>query len=93
MKSTKKTNPGIEHTQVVDPAQRAVFLDTDACSAMAETAFAETVANGGEAALLVRIAAALVAAGLPAGDIGALSPYRAQACCLGFDTPPKIMAS
>ncbi len=63
---------------MLDPQRRAVFLDTDACGEMAETTAAETVANGGEAALLVRVAAALVEAGLPAADIGAISPYRAQ---------------
>jgi superfamily I DNA and/or RNA helicase len=36
------------------------------------------VSNSGEAAVLVHVAEALAAAGLPAADIGAISPYRAQ---------------
>lgn len=46
----------------------------------------EQVTNGGEAALLVHIATALKAAGLPAADIGAISPYRAQVGLRGGET-------
>ena len=56
-----------------------MFLDTDGVVGAAEPAGAGASRNDGEAALLLRIAGALVTRGLPAAALGAISPYRAQA--------------
>lgn len=61
------------------PERRVVFLDTDAVAGAREEAATDAVRNEGEAALLLRVAAALVAASLPESAIGAISPYRSQA--------------
>ena len=65
--------------QVLSPQRRVVFLDTDGVTGAAEDADVGASCNDGEAALLLRVAGAMVAAGLPAAALGAMSPYRAQA--------------
>ena len=53
------------------------FLDTDGNKCREDPA-ADRMRNVGEAALLMRVAGALVTAGLPDSAIGAISPYRSQ---------------
>lgn len=68
-----------------------MFLDTDAVLGAREEAAAEAVRNKGEAALLLRVATALVGAGLPDSAIGAISPYRSQVWCWGAKAPPTAL--
>ncbi|CAI5502620.1 unnamed protein product [Closterium sp. Naga37s-1] len=64
--------------QVVDPEKRLLFLDTAEVEGMQETREKESTCNEGEAAIVARIVASLVAAGLPACDIGVATVYNAQ---------------
>ncbi|MEW5306154.1 MAG: hypothetical protein WDW36_008641 [Sanguina aurantia] len=63
---------------VLDPGQAVVFLDTDNVTGMAEQLQSDGLSNPGEAAMVVGVVAALLRAGLPASEVGVLSPYRTQ---------------
>ena len=60
------------------PERRVIFLDTDGVDGARENPTVSVTRNAGEAALLLRAAGALVAGGLLATALGAISPYRAQ---------------
>lgn len=65
--------------EALDPARSVVFLDTDAvpCGESTPEGGAGT-RNVGEGALVAVLVGQLVAAGVPMGEIGCISPYQAQ---------------
>ena len=64
-------------TQVLAPHRRALFLDTDGMPAP-EVRAGDALSNPTEAAVLTDIVKALALGQVPLGDIGIISPYRAQ---------------
>lgn len=66
----------------LDPAVTLSFLDTKGIrpASAVEDALAPGggVTNPGEAALVMQLLSGLLAAGVPAADIGIISPYKAQ---------------
>lgn len=67
--------------QVLQPNQRAVFLDTDAMPCP-EVQAGDTFSNSGEAAVVRQIVTALQLGGVALQTIGIISPYRAQVSML-----------
>ncbi|KAG2439348.1 hypothetical protein HXX76_004707 [Chlamydomonas incerta] len=76
------------------PEARVVFLDTDGAVGCGERMLQDGVVNPGEVRLVHGLVAALAAAGLPPGDVGVASPYKAQVAALqgalaGFASPQQ----
>lgn len=63
---------------VLDPAKQAVFVDTDGAPGCSDVVQNDAVSNPGEAQLVLQIVREFVRGGASAGDIGVISPYRAQ---------------
>ena len=63
--------------QVLDPAQRALFLDTDSAAAR-ETGQGSAMVNTAEADVVVDMASTFLRCGMQQQDIGIMSPYRSQ---------------
>ncbi|KAG2453466.1 hypothetical protein HYH02_001687 [Chlamydomonas schloesseri] len=75
------------------PEVRVVFLDTDGAVGCGERVLQDGVVNPGEVRLVHGLVAALAAAGLPPGEVGVASPYKAQVAALqgalaGFSLQP-----
>jgi len=72
-------------------SSKAIFVDTDNVPAI-ETRAGDLVQNPTEAALLYTFARALVASGVPQGDIAAITPYRQQIKLLSslFASMPRV---
>ena len=66
-------------TRVCEPTNRVVFLDTDEAE-LGEDETGRT--NAAEARVVYEITHALVAGGISVGEIGVISPYRAQVAFL-----------
>ncbi|KAL4448106.1 hypothetical protein ABPG75_005325 [Micractinium tetrahymenae] len=66
----------------LDPQRRIVFLDTAQVEGARETVVGDAVSNGGEAALVLRMLQAAVAAGVAQEDLAVISPYRLQVALL-----------
>jgi DNA replication ATP-dependent helicase Dna2 len=64
--------------RALDPAHRVVFLDTSGIPGTSELLVSDGICNPGEAALVGRVVAGLLAAGAHPLDIGLTSPYKAQ---------------
>ena len=64
--------------QAVDPQQRVLFLDSSQLTGAHETRAGDTLNNSGEAALVLQLASALLAAGLPASSLALVSPFTSQ---------------
>ena len=67
--------------QAVDPQQRVLFLDSSQLSEAHETRAGDTLNNSGEAAIVLQLASALMAAGLPASSLALVSPFTSQVGC------------
>ncbi len=62
---------------MLSPARKAVFLDTDAMAAV-ESKAGDLVQNAGEAKVITDMVSAMVASGVAATDIAVITPYRQQ---------------
>jgi DNA replication ATP-dependent helicase Dna2 len=63
--------------QVLDPARKALLIDTDATTAM-ESRTGDLVENPGEAKIISEIVHAMVSSGVSPHDIAVITPYRQQ---------------
>jgi DNA replication ATP-dependent helicase Dna2 len=68
-------------TQVIAPHPRVVVIDTDGVPLLERQA-GDAVCNPGEAAVAVAAVGVLCEGGLPASEVGVISPYRAQMALL-----------
>jgi DNA replication ATP-dependent helicase Dna2 len=73
---------------LLEPGLRVAFLDTDLppeahAPPVGEVQLREGTVNPGEAAAVGALVAALLDAGVPPGEIGVVSPYRAQVGLVG----------
>ena len=67
--------------QAIDPQQRVLFLDSSQLMEAQEFRAGDTLNNSGEAAIVLRLTKALLAAGLPASSLGLISPFTSQVSC------------
>ncbi|KAL5598601.1 hypothetical protein BROUX41_003473 [Berkeleyomyces rouxiae] len=77
-------DPGCWLRHVVDPENRAIFLNTDALGAEArETRTGNRIINEGEVRIAVQVVEALLSIGVSQADIGVMTHYRSQLSLLG----------
>ncbi|KAJ3009133.1 UNVERIFIED_CONTAM: Tripartite DNA replication factor [Siphonaria sp. JEL0065] len=78
--------------EVIDPARRVVFVDTDGVpggessgSGVNGSSSGSLVRNSVEAKLVGQVVQGLIMCGVDAGDVGIMSPYRAQLKLIGHE--------
>jgi hypothetical protein len=70
------------YSKALDPEQRVIFLDTRKVPGTSEQQQGDEVSNKGEVQLVSTLLHHLLHAGLRPGDVGVISPYKAQVAAL-----------